>query len=464
MGVTTRGVAWSADGQMVFGSLAGGLLRVPASGGTPSPLTQVDVSRGEASHRFPQVLPGGRFLYWSQASTPENAGVYVASFAKPAERVFLLQTETGALLTPGGDGKYYLLWLRGGTLIAQEFDTSALKLRGDAHAMAGPIPSMGTIGTIPVSASANGELLYDASGAPSRLTWFDRAGRLMGTVGDEHVYSYPFRLSPDGHRVAATRDRPGGNDLWLLDLERGPASRFTSVSVTNIYPVWSPDGRTILFSPAALRLFRKDSEGSSDEHQVTEGPNQQYANDWSRDGRFLVYHELAPGNQRDLWFLPFTSEGKVAENAKPSPYLRTKYNEWNARFSPETSPRWVAYQSDKTGRYEVYIQSFPERRVKVSISTGGGQYPQWGPGGRELFYVAPDNKLMVADLTITADRVRLSAERALFTLPLIDNAWTPYDTIDGQRFLVRSVSQQASPPLTVIVNWPALMKKGTAGQ
>jgi hypothetical protein len=207
-------------------------------------------------------------------------------------------------------------------------------------------------------------------------------------------------------------------------------------------------------------LFRKAAGGSGEEQRVIEGANPQYASDWSRDGRFLIYHENAPGTQRDLLALPFTPEGKVPGNAQPSPYLRTKFNEANARFSPEPSPRWVAYQSDETGRYEIYIQGFPEPRAKFPISTAWGQYPEWGAGGRELFYVAPDNKLMAADITITADSVHPSVPRALFTLPIIDNGWSPYDTIDGHRFLVRSVPQQASPPLTLIVNWPALLKKG----
>jgi Tol biopolymer transport system component/predicted Ser/Thr protein kinase len=460
----TRGGAWSADGQIVFGSLTGGLFRVLASGGMPASLTRVDVSRGEIFHRFPQILPGGRFLYWAQADRPENTGLYAAPLAKPAERVFLLRTETAALFAPGGDGKDYLLWLRHGALLAQELDTGALKLRGEAQAIAGPISSIGGIGAMAVSASGSGQLLYNASGFAGQLTWLDRAGRLLGAVGREDVYSFPFRLEPDGRRAAATRDRPGGNDLWLLDLERGPNSRFTSASGLNVYPVWSPDGRTIVFTSATLRLFRKDSGGSSDEQQVTEGPNTQLATDWSRDGRFLIYHEVAPGTQRDLWILPFTPEGKVPGNAKPSPYLQTKFNEGDARFSPEPSPRWVAYQSDEAGRYEVYISSFPEPRAKVPISTGGGQYPEWGAGGRELFYVAPDNNLMAVDLTITADAVRPSAPHTLFTLPVIDNGWSPYDTIDGKRFLVRAVPQQASPPLTVIVNWPALLKKGATGQ
>jgi Tol biopolymer transport system component/predicted Ser/Thr protein kinase len=462
----TRGGAWSDDGQIVFGSPGGGLLRVPPSGGTPSRLTQVDGSRGESSHRFPQVLPGGRFLYLALADKPENSGVYVTTFAKPAERVFLLRTESAAIVTPGGDGRDYLLWLRGGTLLAQEFDTGALKLRGEAQAIAGPIPSMGIIGGMPVSTSVSGQLLYNNAGSASQLTWFDRAGTLLAPVGEENVYSYPFRLSPNGHRAVATRDRPGGNDLWLLDLERGGSvSRFTSASTAfDIYPVWSPDGRTILFTTAAQRLIRKDSGGSSEEQLVIEGSNQQYADDCSRDGRFLIYHEVAPGTQRDLWTLPFTPEGKVPANAEPTPYLRTEFNETNARFSPEPSPRWVAYQSDKTGRYEVYIQGFPKRGDEVKISTGGGQYPEWGAGGRELFYTAPDNKLMVADVTINGDKVLPPTPRALFTLPIIENGYSPYDTIDGQRFLVRALPQQASPPLTVIVNWPALLRKRAAGR
>ena len=394
----------------------------------------------------------------------ENSGVYVTTFAKPAERGFLLRTETAAIVAPSGDGRDYLLWLRGGTLLAQEFDTGTLKLRGEAHAIAGPISSMGGIGAMAVSSSGNGQLLYNASGFASQLTWFDRAGRLLATAGEESVYNSPFRLAPDGRRAVAALNRPGGADLWLLDLERGSASRFTSAAALNVYPIWSPDGHTIVFASATLRLFRKDSGGSTDEQQITEGPNTQLANDWSRDGRFLIYQENAPGTQRDLWTLPFTPEGKVPANAKPKPYLRTEFNEFNARFSPEPSPRWVAYQSDRTGRYEVYTQQFPERRDEFPISTGGGQYPEWGAGGRELFYIAPDNKLMVVDLTIMANAVHASAPRLLFALPIIDNGYSPYDTIDGQRFLVRALPQQASPPLTVIVNWPALLKKASAAQ
>jgi Tol biopolymer transport system component len=184
--------------------------------------------------------------------------------------------------------------------------------------------------------------------------------------------------------------------------------------------------------------------------------------DWSGDGRLVLYYEATPGTQRDLWVLPVTSEGKPLSEAPPRPYLQTPFNETSGRFSPEASPRWVAYQSDETGRYEVHIRAFPEPRGKFQISTGGGQYPQWGAAGRELFYVSPDQKLMVVSLRLGGDSVEASAPRELFALPTIDTGWSPYDTApDGQRFLVRATSgQAAAQPLTVIVNWRALLKKG----
>jgi hypothetical protein len=158
-----------------------------------------------------------------------------------------------------------------------------------------------------------------------------------------------------------------------------------------------------------------------------------------------------------------TPDGKPAPSAKPQPYLRTPFNESWGGFSPEPSPHWVAYQSDETGRSEIYIRSFPEPGGKIQISTNGGQYPQWGAGGRELFYLSPDNKLMVVSLTIRAHSVEPSASRELFPLPSADLGWSPYNaTADGQRFLVRATAAPAGQSLDVIFNWPALLKKRPA--
>jgi Tol biopolymer transport system component len=455
-----RGGAWTSDGRILYGVLAGGLFQVFASGGTPSPLTTLDASRGESFHRWPQALPGGRFLYSVQSEKPENTGIYAASFAKPRERVRLLATETNALYAPGDDGRSYLLWLRGGTLVAQEFNTSALKLEGEPRPVAEPVAKLGILGQMNVAVSAVGLLLYSASNTLSQFTWLDRTGKPQGVVGEPGEYS-TFRLSPDGRRVVAAQDRPGSTDLWLLEVERGVAGRLTSNLGFNTYPDWSPDGRTILFSTGVPRnLRRRDSSGAGNEQRFAQSQNDQFAVDWSRDGRWVLCVEITPGTQRDLWVLPATPEGKPAPDATPRPYLQTVFNEAGGRFSPEAPPRWVAYQSDETGRLEVYIQAFPEPRGATPISTGGGQYPQWGPGGRELFYVSPDNKLMAVSLKLGADTVEPSTPRELFLLPTVEVGWSPYDTAaDGQRFLVRATPAQAAQPLTVIVNWPALLRK-----
>jgi Tol biopolymer transport system component len=217
-----------------------------------------------------------------------------------------------------------------------------------------------------------------------------------------------------------------------------------------------------VFSSGVPRnLFRTDSSGAGREERLFQSKSNHFALDWSGDGRLVLYYDATSVTQRDLWVLPVSPEGKAVAEAPPKPYLRTPFNESWGRFSREAPPRWVAYQSDETGRYEIYIRSFPEPRGKFQISTGGGQYPQWGAAGRELFFVSPDHKLMAVSLRLGTDSLDASPPRELFALPSVDTGWSPYDTAsDGQRFLVRTTAGQAAPPLTVIVNWPALLKKG----
>jgi len=381
-----RGGAWTSDGRIVLGTLASGLFQVPASGGAPSPLTTLDATLGERFHRWPQMLPGGRFLYAVQSGKSENNGVYAASLAKPAERVRLLTTDTNAVYAPSLGGKGYLLWLRGGTLVAQQFDSATLQFAGEAHALADPVAKITTLGQMHVAASGGGVLLYSASNLASQFTWLDRAGRPLSQVGEPGEY-ITFRLSGDG-RVAATRDAPGGSDLWLLETERNVASRFTADSNLNYFPVWSPDGRTIVFSAGGFRnIFRKESSGAGTGERLTQSPNPQFATDWSRDGRWVLYYEAAPETQRDLWVLPMMPDGRPAPDAKPRPYLRTSFNETFGRFSPESPPRWVAYQSDETGGTRSTSRpsrspagSFRFRRAVDSIRNGGSEgasYSTW---------------------------------------------------------------------------------------
>jgi Tol biopolymer transport system component len=462
---SARGGSWLSDGRIIFASLAAnGLLQVSASGGTPSPLTIRDSSRGEGFHLYPQVLPGGRFLYWVR-SDKEKTGVYAASFAKPGEAVRLLNSETNALYAPGGDGKNYLLWLRGGTLLAQELD-STLRLAGEPHPVADPVSQVGiTSPQMNVAVSAGGQIMYSAANTSSQFTWIDRNGKQL-KAATEPGENTAFRLAPDGKRVVTARSRRGGSDVWLLDLERGTSSRFTDAAIdAHQYPVWSPDGRTIVFFATlpGFRLIFKGVDQSEGDRRSSATPAISLPTDWSRDGRFILYTEIAPGTGADIWMLPMTPEGTPAGGTKPVPYLHTPFYESQGRFSPEGGPRWVAYQSDESGRMEIYIDTFPERRHKTPISTGGGQYPMWGPGGRELYYVSPDFKLIAVSLKLGTESAELSAPQELFALPAVDNGYCPYDVApDGRRFLVRATpQQQVAEPLTVIVNWPALLRKGS---
>jgi Tol biopolymer transport system component len=416
---------------------------------------------------WPQALPTGHFLYWVRNDQPGKTGIVASSFAKPGERVRLLTADTNALYAPGGDGRDYLLWLRGGTLLAQEFDASGLKLVGEPHPLADPVSQLGFTGPqMNVAVSASGQLLYSSANTSGQFTWLDRSGKRLRVVGEPGEYTQ-FRLSPDGNRIATARSRRGGQDLWLLDVERGTSSRFTDVSTnTSSYPAWSPSSQTIVFHnglPHRSLVF-KEAVGAGADRATIELPSFWFPWDWSRDGRSILYSDIAPGTGIDLWTLPVTPEGRPAEAAKPILYLRTPFNESQGRFSPETN--WVAYASDESGRYEVYIDTFPERRHKTPISTGGGQYPSWGAGGRDLYYVSPDFKLMSVSLKLGTDYAEPSVPRELFPLPGVDTGFSPYEVApDGQRFLVRATpQQQAAEALTVIVNWPALLKKGAAAQ
>ena len=451
---------WAPDGSIVFGTFSSGLRRVPVSGGTPEPLTTPDAGRGETAHRGPQLLPGGRILFLVDGK-PEQAGIYAASLANVRDAVRLVSTDSSGVYAAG-----HLLWLRGSTLVAQRFDPQRLKLSGEPRPVADPVGT-DVSGRMVASASSGG-LLVHGRWSEAQLTWLDRAGKAVSTLGQPGVY-FSFRISPDGRRVVVSRRSGSGGDLWMVDVERDALSRFTFLPGITLFPVWSPDGRQVIFSAGSpFNLYRKEASGAGTEQRVTESANTQYPTDWSRDGRLVLYYEIATDTQRDLWVLPVTPDGKPEAGAKARLYLRTRFHEWGGRFSPELrpglGPRWVVYTSDESGRDEVYVQGFPEPRGKFQISTGGGQYPEWSPDGRELYYVSTDGKLMAAALKLGADSVAPSTPRELFALPAGAGNVSPYAVApDGKRFLVQAPAG-GSQPLEVVVNWPALLKKGAAAE
>ncbi|HTR37756.1 MAG TPA: protein kinase [Bryobacteraceae bacterium] len=440
-----RGGAWTSDGRIIFAALGTWLMQVPASGGTVSRLTQF--ASGDAAHYWPQVLPGGNVLYLVQTNQADRGGVYAASLADPNRRVRLVNVDSNALYASG-----YLLWMRGSTLVAQPFDPIHLKLSGEPQPVADPAGRSAITGRMNVSASSNGLLLYSTSGS-NQLTWLDREGKPLGTLGEPNDYVM-FRISPEGRRVAAAIGNPTRSDLWLLDVARNVATRFTFSHNGHWDPVWSPDGRVLLFRTAD-GMFRKDSSGAGDEQRVLKSTGLQLPTSWSRDGHFVLYEEGISTPPLNIWILPVTPEGEAA--GEPKRYLDNPFVNTDGQFLPEPDPRWVAYESNESGQPEVYVQAFPAPHGKFQISAGGGRFPRWGPGGREVFYVSLDDKLMAVDLKLRADSVEPSAPHELFPLPTPTINFIPYDvTADGQRFLVQAPPEQPAP-LTVIVNWPALV-------
>jgi len=447
---------WAADGNIVFGTQNSGLHRVAASGGAPEPLTKPDTAQGETAHRWAQVLPGGRILF-QVTGKPEVAGIYATSVANPRERVRLVATNGNGVYAVG-----HLLWLRGSTLVAQRFEPERLQLSGEPRPVADPVGTV-AVGRMLLAASPNGLLVHGRLSS-SQLAWLDRAGKAVRSLGQPGDY-FSLRVAPDGRRVAVVRPSSTGHDLWMVDVERDAWSRFTFLPGFAADPVWAPDGRHVMFRVGSPpKLYRKEASGAGTEQRVTESANAQWAQDWSRDGRLVLYYEHAPDTQRDLWVMPVTPDGTSEHLASASggarPYLRTRFNEYLARFSPEPSPRWVAYTSDESGRNEVYIRAFPEPRGKFQISTDGGTNPEWSPDGRELYYVSPDRRLMAVGLKLGADLVAPATPRQLFNLP----GGSFYAVApDGKRFLV-SMPAGGSQPLEVIVNWPALLKQGVAAE
>ncbi len=462
-GQDSEGGVWLRDGRIFLSGERAGLLQSPAPGGNLTRLTELDAANKDLAHLFPQSLPGDRLLYLAVSSVPENSGIYAISTAKPSERVRVLSTTVNALYVSG-----YLLWWNAGALVAQEFDPAALKLRGEPARLAEGVTLHEPLTKMNVAVSTNGYLLYDTAGAQTQIQWFDQFGKALGPAGELSGINH-FRISPDGRRVAATTGGPftTGNAVWVVG-ENGLASRVTSKRAGFFAPIWSPDAQNLVLTiiPPGLNLSRMAASGSGDPVRLTQSPNGQSATDWSRDGRFIVYHENVPGTQRNLWVLTVTPQGVLSEGAEPRLYLRTPSNESWARFSPEPSPRWVAYQSDESGRSEVYIQAFPEPRGKFRISARGGSFPIWGPDGRELYYLSLDNKLVVVSLKVGADSVEPSAPRELFALPPSQSGQDspPYDIApDGKRFAVR-VTVQNQSGLTLVTNWPALIKKASAAR
>jgi eukaryotic-like serine/threonine-protein kinase len=450
------GGAWNRDGVIVFSrSATEGLYRIPAAGGTPEPLTTLDKSRNEYTHAWPHFLPDGRhFLYVAGASPPEQSAIFLGSLDSKQTRL-LLGVESSVSYAPPG----YLLYALEGTLVARPFDADRLELTGEAVPVVKQIGF--TLGNARAhfSVSETGTLLYrpNPAAADTQLVWFDRAGKQLGTAGAAGHYS-DIRLSPDGKRVAFQRldTERGASDIWLMELARGTPSRLTFDPANDGDAVWSPDGVRVVFSSmreGLPNLYQKLSSGAGGEELLLKSDEAKFATDWSPDGRHVLYHAMSRQSY-DLWVLPLFGE------RRPEPFVRTDFQESSGRFSPDG--RFVAYVSNESGRYEVYVQSFPASGGKWQVSNGGGASPRWRRDGRELFYLSADGKLMSVEVDGSSDRFEAGVPAPLFE-PRVGaiSGDSPYDVAaDGRRFLVKvPVGENAPAPVTVVLNWTADLKR-----
>jgi len=461
------GGSWNKDGVIIFGQLPGGIMRVSASGGLPFPLTTLDPSRGETDHAFPSFLPDGRhFLYLRRSAQPENSGVYVGSLSvKPEAQDSrrLLATAFQPIYVPSLNPESgQLLFMSEAKLQVQPFDASRPQLTGEPVSVAEQVGSYRDYGFF--SASTNGVLVYRAAGAGNTvLTWFDRGGKVVGTVEDRGDYATPA-FSPDGSRAAIGRVDPviGNWIIWIFDFARGASARFTFGSTSAWFPVWSPDGNRIIFASdpkGVYDLYQKSTSGATEEELLLTSNENKYPTSVSPDGHFLLYSSFDSNNKFSLWVLP------IGGNAKPIPFPTTEFGEIDGRFSPDG--HFIAYRSDESGRFELYVRKFTRdfsaagfsTSGKWQVSYGGAVRQRWSPDGKELFYVTPDGKVMAAAVTLSPT-FQAGTPKQLFQAPAQPGRPNGDITADGRRFLFPVPADPAAqPPFTVVLNWQAGLKK-----
>jgi Tol biopolymer transport system component len=444
---------WNREGVILFGMEDAPIQRVSASGGIATPALKLDESRKETGHYSPNFLPDGRhFFYQSWAGTTEDSAIFVASLDDKDRKLLLKNDSNAAYAAPG-----FLLFARETTLMAQPFDAAKLQLSGEPFPVAEQVTFTGQYSYSNFSISDTGTMVFWSGSISNRqLIWFDREGKSLGPVGPQGEYN-DIVLSPDEKRVAIQRTEGGNSDIWLLDLARGLPSRFTFDAATEDDPVWSPDGGTIVFSSSRngrLDLYRKVSSGAGNEELLfkseTDGKE---GTDWSADGRFVLFDLAGSTGGSDIWILPLSGD------TKPYPLLQSPFREYQGHFAPDG--KWFAYTCNESGRDEVYVQSFPPSGGKWQVSTGGGAQPHWRRDGKELFYIAPDRKLMAVDVTM-GSTFETSAPKALFQTQVVRyEAPNRYVVVgDGQRFLVNApVEEVSQTPITVVLNWTAALMK-----
>jgi eukaryotic-like serine/threonine-protein kinase len=454
--VDGRGGAWGPDGTILFADgPASPLFRVPSGGGKPTQLIKLsDNTDTTLGYRSPEFLPDGKhFLYETTANNPETGGIYVGALDGSAP-VRLLPDDSNATFSPNPSGQNgYLLFRREGSLMAIPFDPSRLRTAGEAFPIAEDVAIAANNRYGAFSTSPSGQLAY-WSGGPSdlrELVWMDLSGKRTGALGKPALFQRMPVLSPDDKTIAISGGTTPQGDVWLVDLTLNTTTRFT-FDTHSAYPTWTPDGASLIYQQRigfTTKVVKKLIVGGAEE-SLTNGLVNAVPSDVSPDGKRVVYDVGLPKTGNDIYMLD------LAGNHQSSVYLATLANERFARFSPDG--KWMAYQSEESGRNEVYIQSVPVGGGKFQVSMGGGILPVWRRDGKELFYLS-NQKMISVPVRINGATIEPGTPKELFGVPGANGFAV---SRDGQRFLVNLPAggeSAAAPPMTVITNWQAGLKK-----
>jgi Tol biopolymer transport system component/predicted Ser/Thr protein kinase len=450
-----RGASLGSKGTIAYSpSLASTLQQVPDAGGAPQALTHL--AKGENSHRWPEFLPGGKAVLFSAAMTSStwvNPRIAVHTVST-GERRNLVQLGTQPRYARSG----HLLYAQGGTLMAAPFDPQRLELTGTAVPVVEGVLQSTITGAAQYSLSAMGSLVYvpgSIQANQSKLVWVARNGAEQPIAAPARAWRIP-RLSPDGRRVVVAIDDEGAQ-TWLFDLSRETLTRLTFGGTVNQAPVWAPDGKRVAFQSnkeGPLNVFSQFADGSGGLERLTTSESTPAANSWSSDGQLLAYVEPTPTTGWDIWVLRLSDH-------KARPFLQSAFDESAPRFSPDG--HWLAYVSDESGHWEIYVQPYPGPGGKWQISADGGTEPMWNPNGRELFYRS-DRKMMSVEIA-TQSGFAAGKPRVLFEgdyLPTPLQFPNYYVSPNGQRFLMlKPGEQEAIGPreINVVLNWFEELKR-----
>src|SRR3984957_11726177 len=449
--VLGRGGSWSQDGTIVAAmNYNAGISKVLATGGVPTPITTVD-NITYSSHRWPWFLPDGKhFLYiavnHNQPASPDT-GFFIASVDGKENRL-LFHNLSNAIYASGN-----LLFQRENSLIAQAFDPSSEKFTGQPETLSENVQYDAGLWRANLSASNVATMLY-ATGATSgieTLTWFDRTGKILGTVGEQGGF-YDVDLSPDEKKLAVVDANTSNATIWIHDLQSKLKTRLTFSPGTHRNPIWSPDGTEIAFtSKQQTEISVKAIAGTGPERTLLSSPTPLYQGitDWSPDGRYLMTEQGA-GVVQQLWVVPMFGDHK------PFPFSKSSSQERGGSFSPDG--RWVAYMSSETGRPEIFVASFPWTGAKWQVSTGGSADARWAADGKEIFYF-DFTGLAAVEVDGTGSEFKVGGGKTLFRLPARGLSREYSATHDGQRFIAIAPSEGSSQFLTLVQNWPAELKR-----